>query len=247
LKEYKLSRKAQGGNEMRRNDWLLMAVAALVIIALLVVVVILIPELRVRQAEVRPAEARVEVTRQAPAIEVTRQVVVTTTPEPTSKKVVTPTLSAEERSATALEQLVELARVERSVVEGVPIPQEVMTVITATITDIVYTDPEVFWASVYRPCPAGSTCLPLERKEVAGCVGETNCLTAGREKNLEGVVPYPYYGCNPTACIQDGWMVSAADRLALGRKSPAGAVGSGVPSGYCGLLEGLTLRPCSSY
>lgn len=108
------------------------------------------------------------------------------------------------------------------------------------------TTAEEFWAMIYVPCPAGTLCLNLEVNEVSQCPGESHCWRAPREKDMNAVIT-PYMGRNPSTCVQDGWMHSSADRAALGRKAPPTAVGSGVPEGYQGLIEGITFRPCEYY
>ena len=100
---------------------------------------------------------------------------------------------------------------------------------------------ETFFEMIYLPCPSGSFCKDLEVKEISQCVGETNCWRAPREKDINGVIT-PYMAKNPSTCLQDGWMQNPTDRIDLGRKAPKTAIGSGVPSGYSGLLEGITFR-----
>lgn len=115
--------------------------------------------------------------------------------------------------------------------------------VVATGNDM-FTDFEAFIAAVALPCPDDAeSCIPLTARELSFCPDEENCIRALREKD-EFAVIIPYFGQNPTSCMQDGWMHSPEDRAALGRTSPPEAVGSGVPAGYVGLIEGMTLRPC---
>ena len=116
-----------------------------------------------------------------------------------------------------------------------------------------FATPNEVWLAVYQPCPTDTLCIPLDVNEIHACVGEAygSCWAMAREKDLFNVIT-PFMGHNPMDCgaptMQDGWLL-LSDRDALGRQSPPWpltAVGSGVPDGYTGLLEGLTLRPCGT-
>lgn len=109
--------------------------------------------------------------------------------------------------------------------------------------DFPQTSEEAF-AQVYRSCEGAPGCLDLEVQEPHKCPGENNCWVIGpREKNMEAVI-LAYMGTNPTSCLQDGWLHNPADRQRYGRQEPASAKGSGVPAGFVGMIEGMTLRPC---
>lgn len=101
---------------------------------------------------------------------------------------------------------------------------------------------EEFLALIGVPCGSELNCLDLTVEEISACPGEVGtCWRALREKD-ENAVIVPFMATNPSSCMQDGYMDSVDDRVNLGRKEPPTAVGSGVPAGYTGLLQGFTYR-----
>ncbi len=119
-----------------------------------------------------------------------------------------------------------------------------------------FADPQAFRLAIFLPCPAdASTCIPLDVSEIHSCPQEPygTCWTVTREKDLYAVI-HPFMGQNPMSCgfdpnvaMQDGYMDDVQLRTSLGRQSPpwpAPSKGSGVPDGFVGLMQGLTIRPC---
>ena len=96
------------------------------------------------------------------------------------------------------------------------------------------TEQEVINA-IYVACPSNADCIDVSVGEIHECAGEPRgtCWATTREKDQNAHI-VPFWGTNPFSCQQDGY-----------RGSPAlGYGGTGVPSGYTGRLEGMTLRPC---
>lgn len=97
------------------------------------------------------------------------------------------------------------------------------------------------WGIIFGNDPSKGQVDPAE---VGVCPFEANCLRILREKDMGSYI-IPFQITNPTSCTMDGWMDSPEARATLGRKTPAGAIGSGVPSGFTGLVQGITIRPCN--
>lgn len=89
------------------------------------------------------------------------------------------------------------------------------------------------------------TWIPLALSEVHRAPDEPCSWAAKREKDLQGkIIPFWMTTKHFTACvIHDGWMHSPAERARLGRKTPATALGSGVPPNWNGLVEGVKITP----
>lgn len=107
---------------------------------------------------------------------------------------------------------------------------------------------EAFHARATRGQPVwrrGDPWLPIELGEIRVPVGETLGWAVPREKGrYEQIVPF--WVCNRTPWMQDGWMNFEADRTAVGRTGneyEGAAPGSGVPRDFCGWVQGYTERP----
>lgn len=117
------------------------------------------------------------------------------------------------------------------------------TTLTTTVPAGWPTTREEFlsWVTQGQPAPEGW--MPIEVGEIHTCPGETYCWSVTREKDLNAYI-VPFWVRNPTSCLQDGWMAEKSARDQLGRRSPATALGSGIPTGWQGLAQGATFRPC---
>lgn len=107
---------------------------------------------------------------------------------------------------------------------------------------------EAFHARATRGQPVwrrGDPWLPIELGEIRVPVGESLGWAVPREKGRYDQI-VPFWVCNSTPWVQDGWMNFEADRKAVGRTGSeykGAAPGSGVPRGFCGWVQGYTERP----
>ncbi|RJR24795.1 hypothetical protein C4578_02330 [Candidatus Microgenomates bacterium] len=88
----------------------------------------------------------------------------------------------------------------------------------------------------------------IEPSEVSRARGEPWSWKVPEEKDLFGNI-VSIEVCNFTPFRQDGWMADRRQRELHGRTLEEGfppeAVGSGIPAGWCGPVQGITFRPFS--
>jgi len=116
-----------------------------------------------------------------------------------------------------------------------------------------YTTNEQVFNAIFVACPTDiEGCIDLKPAEVHKCAGEADCFAVTREKDQNEVV-HPFAMKLTLDCgsgtFQDGYMDDPNERSLLGRQSPpwpSTAEGSGIPNGFIGLAQGVTIRPCAN-